>query len=65
MEEGGCQGWMGIRGLEVQKEPLKAQTQPEGGQGAEERPCSRELGVLLLHLNVHRLLWTFLFHLGL
>lgn len=54
----------GHRGLEVQKEPLKAQTQPEG-QGAEERPCSRELGVLLLHPAVHRLLWTFLFHLGL
>lgn len=57
-------GMDGHRGLEVQKEPLKAQTQPEG-QGAEERPCSRELGVLLLHPAVHRLLWTFLFHLGL
>ena len=42
---------MGIGGLEVQKEPLKAQTEPEG-QGAEERPCSRELGVLLLHPGV-------------
>lgn len=65
MEEGSRQGWMGIRGLEVQEEPLKAQTQQEGGQGAEERPCSRHLGVLLLRLGVHRLLWTFLFHLSL
>ena len=55
---------MGIRGLEVQKEPLKAQTQPEG-QRVEERSCRRELKVLLLHPGIHRLLWTFLFHLGL
>ena len=60
----------GLSGLDGHPGAGGAEGAPEGpdpaeGQGAEERRCSRELRVLLLHPGIHRLLWTFLFHLGL